>query len=197
MNTKSTARIAAAGIAIECATFSPLPSELTDFIVLRGDDLLARYPFADQYEDLKLTPLMQASAVPGGVLRRTVYDALKGEIIDGLNSSGPWQGVYLDMHGAMAVEGVEDAEADFIGCRPRYRRTGLPHQRQLRPARKPLSRHHGSTRSDHRLPYRAPRRRSRDPRSRLRPAGQMPARGSSPDQSLHPHSPCCSPANAP
>ena len=116
MNPKSRARIAAAGIAIECATFSPLTSELSDFIVLRGDDLLTRYPFADQYENLRLVPLLQASAVPGGVLRRSVYDALKEEILDGLKLSGPWHGVYLDMHGAMAVEGIDDAEADFIAA---------------------------------------------------------------------------------
>ena len=110
------ARIAAGGIAIECATFSPLPSELSDFVVLRGDELHARYPFAAQHADVDFVPLMQASAVPGGVLQRAVYDALKGEFIDSLRSAAPWDGVYLDMHGAMAVEGIDDAEADYIGA---------------------------------------------------------------------------------
>ncbi len=116
MTSTSTFRIAAAGIAIECATFSPLPSELSDFVVLRGDALRARYPFAASYDDAELVPIMQASAVPGGVLRRAVYDALKEEILEGLKAAGPWDGVYLDMHGAMAVEGIDDAEADFIGA---------------------------------------------------------------------------------
>ena len=109
-------KIAAAGIAIECATFSPLPSELSDFDVLRGDALLSRYPFAATHPDIDFAPIMQAQAVPGGVLRRTVYDDLKTEIIAGLRQAGPWDGVYLDMHGAMAVEGLDDAEADFIGA---------------------------------------------------------------------------------
>ncbi len=109
-------KIAAAGIAIECATFSPLPSELSDFEVLRGDALLSRYPFAAAHPAIDFAPIMQAHAVPGGVLRRSVYDDLKTEIIAGLRAGGPWDGVYLDMHGAMAVDGIEDAEADFIGA---------------------------------------------------------------------------------
>ena len=109
-------KIAAAGIAIECATFSPLPSDLSDFNLLRGADLLSRYPFAARYADIEFRPIMQAHALPGGVLRRTVYNDLKAEIIAGLRDAGPWDGVYLDMHGAMAVEGIDDAEADFISA---------------------------------------------------------------------------------
>ena len=109
-------KIAAAGIAIECATFSPLPSELSDFELLRADALYSRYPFAASYPDIDFAPIMQAHAVPGGVLRRSVYDSLKEEILFGLRAAGPWDGVYLDMHGAMAVEGIDDAESDFIGA---------------------------------------------------------------------------------
>ena len=116
MTSESSLRIAAAGIAIECATFSPLPSELSDFDILRGEALRARYPFADAYADIDFAPIMQAHALPGGVLRRSVYQALKDEIIAGLAAGGPWDGVYLDMHGAMAVAGLEDAEADFISA---------------------------------------------------------------------------------
>ena len=116
MTSKTPLKIAAAGIAIECATFSPLPSELSDFEVLRGDALLARYPFAATHPDIDFVPIMQAHAVPGGVLRRSVYDDLKTEILAGLRAGAPWVGVYLDMHGAMAVDGLEDAEADFIGA---------------------------------------------------------------------------------
>ena len=109
-------RIAAGGISIECATFSPLPSELSDFAVLRGDALLERYPFAADHTDIDFVPLLHADAVPGGVVRRHVYDALKHEFLYELRRRGPWDGVYLDMHGAMAVEGLDDAEHDFISA---------------------------------------------------------------------------------
>lgn len=109
-------KIAAGGIAIECATFSPLLSELSDFLVLRGAELYARYPFVSAIDEIEFLPLLQAHAVPGGVTRRSVYDALKSEFLAGLAANAPWDGVYLDMHGAMAVEGIDDAEADFIAA---------------------------------------------------------------------------------
>ena len=107
-------RIAAGGISIECATFSPLLSDWSDFTILRRGELNDRYAFSDGVKDLDFVPLIQASAVPGGVLRRQVYDALKNEFLSRLRADGPWDGVYLDMHGAMAVEGMDDAEGDFI-----------------------------------------------------------------------------------
>ena len=109
-------RIAAGGISIECATFSPLPSERSDFVLRRGEALLERYPFAADYNDIEFVPLLHADALPGGVVRRAVYDALKNEFLDALRERGPWDGVYLDMHGAMAVEGLDDAEHDFISA---------------------------------------------------------------------------------
>ena len=109
-------RIAAGGISIECATFSPLLSDWSDFTILRGGELNDRYAFSDGVKDLDFVPLIQASAVPGGVLRRQVYDSLKNEFLNGLRAEGPWDGVYLDMHGAMAVEDLDDAECDFIAA---------------------------------------------------------------------------------
>ncbi len=109
-------RIAAGGIAIECATFSPLLSELSDFRVLRGAAANARYPFISATDGIDFVPLLHANAVPGGVVRRSAYDALKAEFLAGLAAGAPWDGVYLDMHGAMAVEELDDAEADFIGA---------------------------------------------------------------------------------
>ncbi|MYD08702.1 MAG: M81 family metallopeptidase [Chloroflexi bacterium] len=109
-------KIAAGGISIESATFSPLLTELSDFRVLRGAELYARYPFVSDFSEIEFTPLMHANAVPGGVVRRSAYEALKRDFLAGLTAGAPWDGVILDMHGAMAVEGSDDAEADFIGA---------------------------------------------------------------------------------
>lgn len=116
MNERPNMKIAAGGISIECATFSPLLTELSDFRVPRGDEQLARYPFVSAIDGIDFVPLLHANAVPGGVVRRSAYEALKGEFLAGLSAGAPWDGVYLDMHGAMAVEGLDDAEADFIGA---------------------------------------------------------------------------------
>jgi len=38
-------RIAVGGLAIECCSFSPLPTRLDDVRLLRDDNLQAEYPF--------------------------------------------------------------------------------------------------------------------------------------------------------
>ncbi len=109
-------KIAIAGIAIESCTFSSLPTTLDDFRLWRRDDLLACYPFLAAYADVTFVPLLAARALPGGAVTRAAYQLMTDEIVRGLDRLGPFQGVYLDMHGAMAVEGLDDAEADFFAA---------------------------------------------------------------------------------
>jgi len=109
-------RIAIAGMAIESCTFSPLITTLGDFTLWRESDLLARYPFLAAYSDVTFVPLLAAGALPGGVVAHAAYQQMTDEILHGLARLGPFQGVYLDMHGAMAVEGLDDAEADFFAA---------------------------------------------------------------------------------
>ncbi|HEX5688530.1 MAG TPA: M81 family metallopeptidase, partial [Roseiflexaceae bacterium] len=109
-------KIAIAGIAIESCTFSPILTTLVDFQQWRGDELLARYPFLAAYPDVTFVPLLAARALPGGAVAREAYRAMTDEVVRGLERLGPFEGVYLDMHGAMAVDGLDDAEADFFGA---------------------------------------------------------------------------------
>lgn len=114
-------RIGIGGIAIESCTFSPLLSGLDDFLVLRGDEMLVRYPFMPGWNladrgDIAWRPLLQAKAIPGGPVRREVYQALKDELLEGLRQALPLDGFYLDIHGAMNVEGMADAEADLAAA---------------------------------------------------------------------------------
>ena len=110
-------KIAIAGIAIESCTFSSHPTTLDDFRLWRGDDLLACYSFLAAYAEVTFVPLLAARALPGGAVTRAVYQQqMTDEIVRGLDRLGPFQGVYLDMHGAMAVEGLDDAEADFFAA---------------------------------------------------------------------------------
>jgi microcystin degradation protein MlrC len=109
-------KIAIAGIAIESCTFSPILTTLDDFQQWRGDELLACYPFLAVYPDVTFVPLLVARALPGGAVARAAYQQMTEEVVRGLERLGPFEGVYLDMHGAMAVEGLDDAEADFFGA---------------------------------------------------------------------------------
>jgi microcystin degradation protein MlrC len=109
-------QIAVGGIASESCTFSPLPTQREDFDVLRGAALLARYPYLSDFEGVTFIPLFHASALPGGPVERAAYEQFKGEFLDQLRAQGPWDGVYLDMHGALYVQGMEDAEGDLIAA---------------------------------------------------------------------------------
>ncbi|QPC83360.1 M81 family metallopeptidase [Phototrophicus methaneseepsis] len=106
-------RIAIGGIAVECCSFSPLPTRLDDITRLRGDELHAEYPFLPSLPEAEYVPLIRGRATPGGPVERSAYEQIKQEFLDKLREGGPWDGVYLDMHGALYVLGMEDAEGDW------------------------------------------------------------------------------------
>lgn len=134
-------RIAIGGISVENSNFSPIFTTLSDFTVLRGEELLTSGRYlagvaqshglgAGHQEEsvgtgdapafgqsgVELVPTLFARALPGGPLDPTAYQRLKGELIERLRSASPVDGVYLDLHGAMYVEGMEDAEADLAAA---------------------------------------------------------------------------------
>lgn len=110
-------RIAVGGIHIECSTYNPVLNEEKDFRILRGAELTASsyFAFLKDYEG-EFLPTVHARAIAGGPVARHTYEAFKAEFLDGLKALLPLDGVYLAMHGAMYVEGREDAEGDWISA---------------------------------------------------------------------------------
>jgi microcystin degradation protein MlrC len=108
-------RIGIAGIAIESSTFSPHRTALPDFTVTRDAGLLARYDWLDAAwaRDVEWVPLLHAVSLPGGPVTADTYEALKAEILLLATEAGPLDGVLYDIHGAMTVVGLTDAEADL------------------------------------------------------------------------------------
>jgi microcystin degradation protein MlrC len=110
-------RIAFGGIQIECSTYSHIRARMEDFTVRRSRDLadsnffslLKTYPY-------RFLPTLLATAVPGGPVERKTYDELKREFLRCLHDLLPLDGLYLPMHGAMFVEGMQDAEGDWISA---------------------------------------------------------------------------------
>ena len=113
-------RIAFGGIHTESSTFNPVPTPFGAFRILRGAALREHesYSFLDAYLDdgAEFLPLLHAAAIPGGPVPRDVFEALKGEFVTRLMALGPLDGLYLDMHGAMNVSGIDDAEGDWIAA---------------------------------------------------------------------------------
>jgi microcystin degradation protein MlrC len=119
-------RVGIAGIAIEASTFSPHRSDLAAFTCVRGKELLARYPWIDASspvgcangartwcQGVEWVPLLHARALPGGPVLPETYRALADEILARCLSDGPFDAMLLDIHGAMSVVGMRDAEADL------------------------------------------------------------------------------------
>ncbi len=110
-------RVGIAGIAIESSTFSPHRTGLADFTVTTGERLLARYEWTAPESDLSArthwVPLLHAVSLPGGAVVKTVYMELKAGILSRLNETTV-DGLLLDIHGAMSVVGMTDAEADLV-----------------------------------------------------------------------------------
>lgn len=126
-------RIAVGGLMHETATFVDRPTRLVDFEqgfgLFRGAGIVERFGgganmciggFLQAAEEhgFEAVPLLWGFAYPSGLIERATYDALKAEMIerfrDAEKSGGPIDGMLLDLHGAMVVDGIDDADGDMI-----------------------------------------------------------------------------------
>ncbi|QND45786.1 M81 family metallopeptidase (plasmid) [Rhizobium lusitanum] len=110
-------RIAVGGIHTECSTYNPVLAEEKDFRIIRGEALTAAayFAFLKDY-DAEFLPTIHARAIAGGPIARHTYEAFKAEFLERLKPLLPLDGLYIAMHGAMYVEGMEDAEGDWIAA---------------------------------------------------------------------------------
>lgn len=110
-------RIGIAGISIESSTFSPHRSGGEAFTIRQGDGLLGWYPFLALGEQLRAAaewvPIYHGRSLPGGAVETATYEGMRDAIVAGLRATGPLDGLLLDIHGAMSVVGLDDAEADL------------------------------------------------------------------------------------
>ncbi len=127
------ARIALAGFLHETNTFAPLPTTFEDFTAaggpyadfLRGQKLLefrgktinrAYCGFINKAETLghEIIPLVWAAAEPSNQVTANAFERIMGLIATGLSEKGPFEGLYLDLHGAMVYEDYNDGETEIL-----------------------------------------------------------------------------------
>ncbi|KAI1415611.1 Microcystin LR degradation protein MlrC [Hypoxylon sp. FL1857] len=109
--------IAIAGLACETSTFTPSRTIAPAFQPRRDTEIIEKYPFIQSG-----TPLGDAAewrgalighALPGGIVTRDAFESLSTEIVSRLTqiiASTKVDGLWFDIHGAMCVEGLDDAE---------------------------------------------------------------------------------------
>jgi microcystin degradation protein MlrC len=124
-------RVAVGGFQHETNTFAALPATLADFEapdawpgLVRGRDLLEavrgiNLPAAGFIDSaagggVELVPLAWCSAQPSGRVTREAFEAICGLLLEGIADAGSLDAVYLDLHGAMVAEHVDDADGEIL-----------------------------------------------------------------------------------
>ena len=116
-------RIAIAGIGHETNTYCRDETQLEDFRRARGEKLLRARGTetaiggaldAIDRHGAEPVPLMVSWTQPSGTINRGAYETMKTEILEGLATEAPIDGVFLDLHGAGVVDGIPDLEGDLI-----------------------------------------------------------------------------------
>jgi microcystin degradation protein MlrC len=122
-------RVALAFFFHETNTFAPSKADMAAFSsegfggIRRGAALLRNVelnmPFAGFTQEARsygweVVPLTGAGAVPCAHVTREAYETIAAMIIDDLKAALPVDAVYLDMHGAMVAEHLDDGEGELV-----------------------------------------------------------------------------------
>lgn len=126
-------RILVAGFHHETNTFTATKTDYAAFerggmfpAMVRADDVfslrdvnipIGGFIQAMETERVALESVIWAGATPSGLVTAEAFEAIAGEIVDAATRRAV-DGVYLDLHGAMASENFDDGEGELI-CRLR------------------------------------------------------------------------------
>ena len=121
-------RIGVARFSQETNSFSPVVTDLAAFEragvrVGEGFDLSfdwqrsgigAFVRLASARADVELVPLVYASAGPGGTVTQSAFEHLAELLLNQIRVSGPFDAIYLNLHGAMAADHEDDPEGVLL-----------------------------------------------------------------------------------
>lgn len=113
--------IAIAGLACETSPFSPARTIAGTLHPRRGREIIDEYAFLHPGTPLGDKASWEGAlighALPGGVVTQVAFEELANEIVTRLAQiceSCTLDGLWFDIHGAMCVEGLDDAEAELL-----------------------------------------------------------------------------------
>src|SRR5215813_2358984 len=119
-------RIAVGGFLHETNTFAPTKATYDAFaraMALGGDVLktirhvnIGLAGFIDEAESRgwEVVPTLHCYATPSAHVTRDAYERIAKAIVDGIVAARPIDGVYLDLHGAMVTEHLDDGEGEIL-----------------------------------------------------------------------------------
>ena len=124
-------RIAVGGFLHETNTFAPTKATYADFVhgggwpamavgsgvleTMRNINVgLAGFVETAEANGWQLVPTIACAASPCAHVTKDAYERIAKVMIDGIRDAGVLDGVYLDLHGAMVAEHLDDGEGEIL-----------------------------------------------------------------------------------
>ncbi|MGY3616255.1 M81 family metallopeptidase [Bradyrhizobium sp. USDA 10063] len=124
-------RIAVGGFLHETNTFAPTKATYDDFVhgggwpsMAHGADVLkvmrkinvglAGFVETAEANGWELIPTISCGASPSAHVTEDAFERIVREMVDGIANAGPLDAVYLDLHGAMVTEHLDDGEGEIL-----------------------------------------------------------------------------------
>src|SRR5882757_6958870 len=124
-------RIAVGGFLHETNTFAPTKASYDGFVhgggwppMSQGARLIERmrdinvgmagFVPAAEAEGWEMVPTIWCAASPSAHVTEDAYERIAGIMVDGIKAAGAIDGVYLDLHGAMVAEHLDDGEGEIL-----------------------------------------------------------------------------------
>ncbi|WP_230533352.1 M81 family metallopeptidase [Microvirga roseola] len=124
-------RVAIGGFMHETNTFGPSKAGLEAFVEGGGWPSLSEGPAlinatrnvnmgicgfveAAEAQGWDTVPTLWCAASPSAHVTENAFETITNQIVDGIRSVGRLDGVYLDLHGAMVAEHVDDGEGEIL-----------------------------------------------------------------------------------
>jgi microcystin degradation protein MlrC len=124
-------RIAVGGFLHETNTFAPTKASYDDFVhgggwpsMAQGADIpkvmrhinvgLAGFIEQAETRGWELVPTIACAASPCAHVTKDAYERIVKVLVDGIKAAGTLDAVYLDLHGAMVTEHLDDGEGELL-----------------------------------------------------------------------------------
>jgi microcystin degradation protein MlrC len=124
-------RIAVGGFLHETNTFAPTKATYEEVVhgggwpaMATGGDVLkvmhsinvglAGFAGEAKNNGWEMVPTISCGATPSAHVTKDAYERIVKVMVDGIRAAGPIDGVYLDLHGAMVTEHLDDGEGEVL-----------------------------------------------------------------------------------
>src|SRR6266581_2195583 len=124
-------RVAVGGFLHETNTFAPTKATYDDFVhgggwpsMTEGAEILmvmrkinvglAGFIEAAETNGWELAPTIACAASPSAHVTKDAFERVVKVMLDGIAAAGPLDAVYLDLHGAMVTEHLDDGEGEIL-----------------------------------------------------------------------------------